>query len=436
MSQVAVCILAKHFNTSTQRAIESALKHDLPVYLGLTHDPVDACVSTPHLHVLSVLWQDDFASARNAIIRYVTEQFILWIDSDEEIFSFPAIDWGNIQENILFHRKQYSSQVTPRLSAQMHRNHPGIFWKRKIHEYITTADAALYCTRFVSNLIIRHHGYEDQALVLKKHARNLGIAESTSEESKAYVENLVRLRAEVAHGKPNFFEWLACYREAKRTSNLHRVHSQCEYEAAVILCMAGYSRPAEACVKVNPVNILMQFALLTYEYLYLDKINESRLHFISECVTQGLYDPYEDFPHVLLGADKQTILNHAKTWSEEWRCGVVSPIDMASKSEHHVDNGAVFVQNKWVEVDHFDADLLLMNARTKKVVVLNHTSSILWSLLVKPISLFELTQILIQAFPLESKTSIDHAVRKFIGQLLNVGLIQMQMETVAFDTCE
>ena len=419
---VAACILAKNWNASTKRAIDSALKFELPVYLGLTHDPINACEHS-NIHVFSVDWEGDFAKARNSFLDKVTQQFILWIDSDEELFSFPHSDWDTIKENILFHRMKYTSQLTPRLGAQMHRNSPGIFWKRKIHEYITTADEALFCTRFFSNIIIRHHGYENHALVLQKHDRNLEIAESSPPEERAYIENLVRLRTAVANGKPNFFEWIDCYNEAKLTTNLHRVHSHCEYEPAIILCMAGFAQPAEECAKINPINILIQLALLTHEYLYLNNINASRLEFIAVCVTQGLYDPYEYFPHLLLGAHEQKILDYVKSWAAEWKNSVVNQIDFSPHPPIQFEDHDCFTQCESISIKNFNDNLLIMHTDTKKVVVLNKTSSILWGLLATPISWRTILDILKQAFPLESNEAIISSAQAFLRQLLSMNLI-------------
>jgi len=211
----------------------------------------------------------------------------------------------------------------------------------------------------------------------------------------------------------------------KLTTNLHRVHSHCEYEPAIILCMAGFAKPAEECAKINPINILIQLALLTHEYLYLNNINTSRLEFIAVCVTQGLYDPYEYFPHLLLGADEQKILDYVKTWATEWKNSVVNQIDNSAHPPVQFEDHDYFTQSESITIKNFNDNLLIMHTHTKKVVVLNKTSSILWSLLATPVSWHILLDILKQAFPLESNASIFSSASAFLRQLLSTDLITL-----------
>jgi len=418
---VAICILAKHYHDSTKRAIDSALRFELPVYLGLTHASPDACQDRP-IQVFSVPWADDFAKAKNYFFTYVSEAFILWLDSDEELFAFPELDWAGIPEHIILHRMQYGQQYTPRLCVQMHRNHPHIFWKRKIHEYLDTDNSALRNTRFVSSLIIRHHGYDDEHVLLNKHERNLKIAESIPPEEHAYAENLIRLRHDTAKGQSNFIAWLNCYREAKSITKLPYHYTHYEYEPAMMLCMAGYARPVEECLKLNPIHILLQLTHLTYELVYLDHINSSKLQFLSECLTQGLYDPYEDFPHVLLGARPDTILAYAKNWSLQWS-NKNDEMTLAKSASSVELMQMIFQQNQDVIQHSYHDDTLLLHELTKKILVLNSSGALVWQLLKNPISYHALIALLTHAFP--KTVSLHKTIQTWLNQLYQAHLIQV-----------
>jgi len=422
---VAACILAKHYNSSTERAIYSALKFDLEVYLGLTHDNIDLCTQT-NIHVFSICWENDFAKAKNSFFSRVKNPFILWIDSDEELFSFPKIDWNKLQENIFYIRHQFNSRFTPRICSQMHRNHPDIFWERKIHEYITTKHDALYLSRFLSSVVIRHHGYEDQTTMMQKHARNLHIAESDEQHEKSYVVNLVRLRNELASGQFDFLAWLNCYAWAKRETNLNRAVTHHEFEPALRLCMAGYARPAQECALINPTHILIQLALLTYDYKYNKKIDEDRLLFIETCLTEGLYDVYEDLPHTLLGADANKILSYIKVWANEWKDSVMNNYEWVEQKEIIFNNNIQLIRNDCISEENFHPDVLLMNMETKKVVVLNTASSILWQMLAPTIAWYELHEILQQVYPPALLNDAINSSKALFNVLLAAGIIRVE----------
>ncbi len=422
---VAACLLAKHYNFSTQRAIDSALKFDLEVYLGLTHDSIDLCTQS-NIHVFSVSWENDFAKAKNSFFSRVHNAFILWIDSDEELFSFPRINWNDIQENIFYIRHQFNSHFTPRICSQMHRNHPDIFWERNIHEYITTKHDALYRSRFLSSVVIRHHGYENQETMMQKYARNLNIAESDERHEESYVINLVRLRKQLASGQFDFLAWLKCYTSAKQETNLDRCITHHEFEPALRLCMAGYARPAQECAFINPTHILMQLALLTYEYKYDKKINQDRLSFIETCLTQGLYDVYEDLPHMLLGADRNKILAHVKASANEWKDFFMSNDELTGKKRIEFNNNTQFVRSNRISEEHFYPDLLLMNLETKKVVVLNTASSVLWQMLSSPLSWYELQEMLQQVYPPELLNDAINSCKSLFNVLLAADIIRAE----------
>jgi hypothetical protein len=414
-NQVAVCILAKNYNTSAKRAICSAQKFGLHIYLGLTHDPIETC-TLQGISITQISWKDDFSHVRNQLLDRVTHNFVLWIDSDEELFSFPKLNWEHFEENIFYIRTQFNSQFTPRVHVRMHKNSPNIRWQDRIHERLTVMNGEPYQSRFLSSLILRHDGYEDENIVLGKHARNLNIAQKGLETLPTYAELLTQARTETAYSMPNFMHWLNCYKTALVASDLRTQPSYFGFEAAFLMCIAGYSQPAEKLLEANPLNIYLQLAVLANKLKYSNYLDELKLTFVETCLQNGLYDVYENFPCELLGANKNKLLNYLQCWINEW--------------ENTTMDNPVFMENsrymrcKSVDEQPFDEDLLLMNQLTRKVVVLNAASTVLWRLLEAPTSSEDLTSILNEALPNEWIDNKKASVNKLLVELFNAGLIQ------------
>lgn len=411
---VAACILAKHFNSSTERAIHSALKFNLDVHLGLTHDSVINC-SFPQIKIFPIYWINDFADARNQLLDQVKNPFIIWLDSDEELFSFPKLHWECFEENIFYVRTQFNSQFTPRVHVRMHRNHPNIRWQEKIHERLTVQGDLPYSSRFISSLIIRHYGYEDEELVLKKHERNLNIAQTGLNTQPLYSELLTQARTETAHGKPNFLHWLHCYQTALSTSNLKTQPSYFGFESAFLMCIAGYSRPAEKLLEANPLNLYLQIAVIANKIKYFHIVDEQRIDFLEQCLQNGFYDVYENFPCELLGANKNKILNYIQYWIKDWNGENMNP--------QLFDDHAYYTKCLDVDEQKFDEDLLLMSQKNKRVVVLNSISTVLWQLLGHPYSIQELIDVLHEAMPDISLGEKKEAVQTMLKELHTAELI-------------
>jgi len=70
-----------------------------------------------------------------------------------------------------------------------------------------------------------------------------------------------------------------------------------------------------------------------------------------------------------------------------------------------------------------DSDVLLMSLTAKRVVILNESSNILWTLLSHPMSLQELTDFYKRANPTSSSTHITAAIQLVLTELLNADLI-------------
>jgi len=411
---VAVAILAKHLGDSTDRAIASARRRGLPVHLGLTHD--DPAAAPVDVAAVAIGWRDDFAAARNDLLARVSAPFVLWLDSDEEIFAFPQLDWARYPEDLFFVRTQFSAALTPRVHVRMHRNLPQIGWADRIHERLTRFDGKPPTTRFLNSLVLRHHGYEDAETIGQKHRRNSGIAaDALAAGDGSYGARIALARATAAAGQPATTLWLDCYRMARAGHDPAAQPSTVGVEPALRLCMSGLTRPAEQLVAMDPLNTFLQLALIAARRHHGGAWDEERIAFLAECLANGIFNVYENFPTALLGADAARIRAHVEEWVSEWGDGM--------DAKEVFDPTLAYRQKEGVSREAFDGDLLLMEAETQKVVLVNPVAGTLFDLLELPNTLDDLAAVLAEAFPEVPPESHRDSAAAMLREFLGAGLI-------------
>jgi hypothetical protein len=95
------------------------------------------------------------------------------------------------------------------------------------------------------------------------------------------------------------------------------------------------------------------------------------------------------------------------------------------KKVHQITTSSQVKYKKYLEMDeqYFDDDLLVMHPSVKRVVMLNSSSCIIWSLLSHAYSCAELVELYHQAMPHLSSTQIMTSVESVLFELLNAELI-------------
>ena len=127
---------------------------------------------------MKIDWRDDFAAARNALAdiaraRYGRNPYLLWLDSDEEILSWPGRDWSRETAPWLLLQIQDSAPMTPRPSARLQRNDGSLIWRHAIHEMLeSTAPGTTAPPELLPGAALRHHGYEGDEAIAAKLMRN------------------------------------------------------------------------------------------------------------------------------------------------------------------------------------------------------------------------------------------------------------------------
>ena len=133
---VTVCMLSNGNQEETARAVRSARRFGLPVHIGLSDGNLDLDTFAD-VHIHHIPWENDFAKARNLLLDRVEGQFVLRLDSDEVLFTFPEMNFGSLNEDVFGIYLQESQLWTPRLQFRLHRNTPDVQWASRVHERLT-----------------------------------------------------------------------------------------------------------------------------------------------------------------------------------------------------------------------------------------------------------------------------------------------------------
>jgi len=418
---LAVCILSHGNQDETNRAVESARFFDLPVYIGLTRGDLEMD-GFEEVRIFDIPWQDNFSASRNQLLEFVESRYVLWLDSDETLFSLPQLDWAAMDADIYLVQLQFYLDKTPILSPRLHRNHSGLTWKGRVHELLYKTDGTDVLQNVpLFHVVLRHDGYEDPERLKEKHRRNAQIADGgLNKKRHAKGEWLSRLIWENISGKHNLLHWLRFFKwmadQAKSTS----ARTYCAI-AAETMCSSGYTTPARRLLAQAPLQIHLHMTLLAGEFRLTGKIDDKRLAFIVKCLQNGCQNPMHAISTKLLGADTHQCRAYIDELIEEW---AVTPKIIRGMEEHRMNlENKSFIRTKHFDSETFEDDLLLMNRETRETIVLNQMGALLWQALLWPHSTEDLCSLMEEALPAEDKEEISSHVEKLMQTLWSTGLI-------------
>lgn len=134
--------------------------------------------------VLDFRWCDDFSAARNEAIRHVTGDWVFWLDADDRLDALNVGRLAKLFRTLDDKNQAYlmscvslprfvsdTAQVIPH--CRLFRAHPAIRWRRRVHEQILPSIEPLGHAIVGTDIQIQHLGYQDAALVRRKHQRDL-----------------------------------------------------------------------------------------------------------------------------------------------------------------------------------------------------------------------------------------------------------------------
>jgi len=129
-------------------------------------------------------WVDSFAAARNESLRRASGEWLLWLDADdrtneenlaklEHLFGQLPAEHAAFVLNCRCVEKQRGDMETVVTHVRLFRNHPGIFWKYRVHEQILPSLRLTGAKVHFSDVEIQHVGYIDPEVHARKLQRNL-----------------------------------------------------------------------------------------------------------------------------------------------------------------------------------------------------------------------------------------------------------------------
>lgn len=418
-SMLVVCMLSHGNLLETQRAVDSVNRFGLEVVVGLTRE---GAMAPGGARVVPIPWEDDFAQARNLLLGHVSSRFVLWLDSDETLVAFPKLNLDGLDGQIFAVSLQYSSESIRYFSRRLHRNSPAVSWKGRIHEQL--AAARLNQGEItIPSIHIQHLGYEDKEVMAAKHLRNLRIAlPGLDGGNPTYWELLTLARAETAIGRFNLILWVRCF--------LHPEHEDGAFydrrwESAIMLCSAGYIRPALRVLDRGALSVPVQLAVLAAQKAMGLPFDKDRFQFVHSLLENGTFDFNHPFPKVLLGISITGLESYIENEAKKFRriCGPIVKTwpDLAMNSKS-------FLQSTHVETTAFENDLLVMNIETRQVVLLNEVAAGIWEALGSRQTFEELHSILTEAFPSAVPAELGSHLTSVLQTLEAAELIQIRSD--------
>ncbi len=306
MARPLVCILSAGNWHETDRAVASARRFGLDVAVGVTGQ---AARSSPHTEArrYPIEWRDDFADARNQLAAQVAaddapSDYLLWLDSDEELVAFPARDLS-LEGPCLLVLSGDHADSSPRSIRRLQRRAPLDRWVHAIHETLPSGGLD---PPIVESILIRHHGYDDPARVAEKQRRNWRIAAREIAAGRNYYA-LALEQARSATGGEAFMAWLRAFNHPEAPPSTPGGFDR-RHEPARELCAFDYCRPALVVLEANPRIVDVQLAVLASEYRREGVVDEDRLAFVADLAATGSNDRRYYFPRALEGADQAGVL--------------------------------------------------------------------------------------------------------------------------------
>ena len=128
-------------------------------------------------------WEDDFAQARNASLRYATGDWIFWMDADDRLESREALKLKGLTKssppNCYFLCQVVSTEFngmrTEFLQLRCFPNLPGVRFENPVHEQVAYSLDRLGLRPVTTGVRINHLGYSHPEEYRRKVERNLRI---------------------------------------------------------------------------------------------------------------------------------------------------------------------------------------------------------------------------------------------------------------------
>lgn len=161
---------------------------------GSTDKTIDICRSY-NARVFNYAWNNNFAEARNFGLDKVTQDWVLWLDADEEVAregreqlssqDFADYDAFSVPVINFYGEKVDYDEVVQIAQPRFFRNHMGFRFENKIHEWLNISSAYDQDRVGFLDLKIYHYGYlNTQVENKRKFLRNVNLLLRELDEEK------------------------------------------------------------------------------------------------------------------------------------------------------------------------------------------------------------------------------------------------------------
>ena len=171
-------------------AVKAAVDEIIVVDTGSTDNTKERAAQSG-AKVFDFVWCDDFSAARNESIRHATGDYILWLDADDRVDPSEVEKIRQLKRMFPSKKNQayylvVNSQSPVDGETLFHQmrifpNIRGARFEGRIHEQIFHIIGRMGVQFVQTDIMIRHIGYPDASVVIKKSERNLKIIEKELE---------------------------------------------------------------------------------------------------------------------------------------------------------------------------------------------------------------------------------------------------------------
>lgn len=178
-----MCMIVKNEAANIPEVLESAKRFADEIVIvdtGSTDQTVEvARFYTPHVHHYA--WHDDFASARNFSLEKARGSYCLWLDADDRIDEPHAANIRSLKE-YFDGMKAFAFELQDIRNGQLHAslmqircipNRLDVRFHGKVHESIDWQAVQDPVQVVDTDIVIRHYGYDDPAVLARKRMRNI-----------------------------------------------------------------------------------------------------------------------------------------------------------------------------------------------------------------------------------------------------------------------
>lgn len=411
-----VCILSSGDWPRTNRAAASARRFGLAIRIGLTRG-TERGAPDGKADIVRIAWSDDFAAARNALAEGAEADYLLWLDSDETLAAYPEAGGDTLTAPWYGVTIRDRADLSPRLIARIQRNDGTVRWQHAIHEEMArTGGEAPEPLTPLAGARIEHSGYDDDATITAKLARNARIV--AAERAKGhdyYALALEEARTAEAGGGTAIPAWLAAFEHPSRAPAAAGGFDR-RVEAARALAEADYPAPARSLLAENPRLVDLHFALLACERRQTGSIDAARLDTLCRLFATGTADSRYSYPSALQGASRARI------------------IEVIGEAAGNMEGGApgggeLEMTERYRRVGQFDTetldeDLILMNTETFEVVTLNPTARIVWESFAAAVTIEEIATTFEEAFPDADPATLRADILQTVRTLIEAELVE------------